>query len=47
MSSLSKALGDVLTDEQLAKIETGGSDVVAAGKRYRNYKKNIVEEGKK
>jgi len=44
LSGLSKALGDVLTDEQLAKIEESGSDVIAAGKRFRNYKKNIVEK---
>tara|TARA_R110000744_G_scaffold118921_1_gene221991 strand:+ start:22051 stop:22404 length:354 start_codon:yes stop_codon:yes gene_type:complete len=47
LNSLSKALGDVLTDEQLAKIEESGSDVIAAGKRYRNYTKHINKKGKK
>lgn len=46
LSSLSKALGDALTDEQLAKIEESGSDVIAAGKRYRNYKKSTAKKGK-
>lgn len=46
LTSLSKALGDALTDEQLAKIEESGSEVIAAGKRYRNYKKTIVDKKK-
>ncbi|MBO6512647.1 MAG: hypothetical protein JJ974_01610 [Phycisphaerales bacterium] len=47
LNSLSKAVGEALTDEQLASIEESGSDVIAAGKRYRNYKKTVVEKGKK
>ena len=46
LTSLSKALGDVLTDEQLAKIEESGSEVIAAGKRYRKYTKHIKKKGK-
>jgi len=46
LASMSKALGDVLTDEHLAKLEEGGPDVIAAGKRYRNYKKSISAKGK-
>tara|TARA_R110002072_G_scaffold95141_2_gene209676 strand:+ start:4504 stop:4884 length:381 start_codon:yes stop_codon:yes gene_type:complete len=46
LSGLSKALGDVLTDEQLAKIEESGSDFIAAGKRYRQYKKTTMENKK-
>ncbi len=46
LNALSKAVGESLTDEQLAKIDQGGSDVIAAGKRYRKYKKSIVENKK-
>ncbi|MBO6740432.1 MAG: ribbon-helix-helix protein, CopG family [Phycisphaerales bacterium] len=35
---MSKIIGESLTDEERARLETGGSDVVAAGKRYRSYK---------
>lgn len=46
LSGLSKALGDALTEEQLAKIEESGSDVIEAGKRFRKYKKKIVDNKK-
>lgn len=38
LNTMSKLVGESLTDEQLARLESGGSDVVAAGKRYRSYK---------
>lgn len=47
LNALSKAVGEAMTDEQLAKIEERGSDVIAAGKRYRNYTKHINKKGKK
>ncbi len=46
LNSLSKAVGEALTDDQLARIDESGSDVIAAGKRYRNYKKSTVEKKK-
>lgn len=38
LNTMSKLVGESLTDEQLARLESGGSGVVAAGKRYRSYK---------
>ena len=38
LTTMSKLVGESLTDEQLARLESGGSGVVAAGKRYRSYK---------
>jgi len=38
LNAMSKLVGESLSDEQLARLESGGSGVVAAGKRYRSYK---------
>lgn len=35
---MSKMIGQSLTDEERARLDSGGSDVIAAGKRYRSYK---------
>lgn len=44
LSVLAKAVGDELDQEQLAKLKTDGPGVVAAGRRYRNYKKKTKEQ---
>lgn len=46
LEALSDRLGQALTEEQLARLESGGSNVVAAGKRYRSYKARS-KKGKK
>lgn len=38
LDAMSKMIGQSLTDEERARLDSGGSDVIAAGKRYRSYK---------
>ena len=38
LDAMSRTIGQSLTDDERARLESGGSDVVAAGKRYRSYK---------
>jgi hypothetical protein len=44
LTMLAKAVGEELDPEQLAKLKTDGPGVVAAGRRYRSYKKKSKEE---
>lgn len=45
INSLSKLVGDELSEDQLKRLEEGGSGVVAAGKRYRSYRKRDPKKG--
>lgn len=44
LDAISKVIGQSLTDEERSRLESGGSDVVAAGKRYRSYKARNTKE---